>query len=212
MKVLQEQVLTWLGVQEALPPLTLSKRLLRERAEARGLGNTDGVKALEAAAQVALLTRLDATLVPGLTASDNGKCRGIEVFGVLLQRQTLFDLRPLALARLLDALTPLNPAIVFFYEPYARRWGLWMSGGTVVNILSAPPQDLAETIKRESPCEVRALFAALASPFDEANLDARIRAANIAFNKAKGAKREELKKQLENLLKQKAVLAAQTGV
>lgn len=212
MKALQERVMRWLGVTETLPPLVLPKKLLRERAEARGLGNTDGGKALEAVAQVALLTRLDSTLVPGLTASDNGKCRGIEVLGVLLQRQTLFDSRPLALARLLDALTPLNPAIVFFYEPYARQWGFWMSGGAAVNILSAPPQDLAETIKRKPPCEVRTLFAALSSPFEEANLDARIRAANIAFNKAKGTKRKELEAQLNNLLNQKAAMAAQTGI
>lgn len=212
MKVLQEQVLTWLGVQETLLPLGLPKKLLRERAEARGLGNSEGIKALEAAAQVALLTRLDSTLVPGLTASDNGRCRGIEVLGVQLQRHTSFDSQLLALARLLDALMPLNPVLVFLYEPYARRWGLWMSGGTAVNSLSAPPLDLAETIKRKPPCEVRTLFAALVSPFDEANLDARIRATNIAFNKAKGAKREELKKQLENLLNQKAVMAAQAGI
>lgn len=212
MKALRQQVLTWLGVQETLPPLVLPKKLLRERAEARGLGNSEGIKALEAAAQVALLTRLDSTLVPGLTASDNGKCRGIEVLGVLLQRHTAFDSQPLALARLLDALMSLNPILVFFYEPYARRWGLWMSGGMVVNSLSAPPQDLAETLKRKPPCEVRTLFAALASPLDEANLDARIRATSIAFNKATGAKREELKKKLENLLKQKASTAAQTGV
>lgn len=212
MKQLQERVMRWLGVQETLPPLVLPKKLLRERAEARGLGDSEGIKALEAAVQVALLTRLDSTLVPGLTASDNGKCRGIEVLGVLLQRHTSFESQPLALARLLDALMPLNPVLVFFYEPYARRWGLWMSGGTAANSLSTSPQDLAETIKRKPPCEVRTLFAALASPLDEANLDARIRATSIAFNKATGTKREELKKKLENLLNQKAVMAAQTGI
>lgn len=186
-----------LGIRESLPSLSIPKALIERVARERNLWNASFAPLLRKVSRVVCLTRLDASLFPGLQAE--GTCKGIDLLRI--DSEGLGDAEWQILGGLLISLVRLDDVLLLFLDTYSQRLcAAWRQNKTCMIIPLTEELDLGARLRAALPCKVGRAFTALVEPFGQVYRERRVRQLSRRLNAAKSeAERQRLLQELSVL-------------